>query len=46
MTLNERANKAVELKTSGKFNCAQSVAVALADETSLAEEQLQQLMFP
>lgn len=43
MTLNERANKAVELKTSGKFNCAQSVAVALADETSLAEEQLQQL---
>lgn len=43
MTLNERANKAVELKTSGKFNCAQSVAVALADETSLTEEQLQQL---
>lgn len=43
MTLNERANKAVELKTSGKFNCAQSVAIALADETSLSEEQLQQL---
>lgn len=43
MTLNERATKAVELKTSGKFNCAQSVAVALADETNLSEEQLQQL---
>lgn len=43
MTLNERANKAVELKTSGQFNCAQSVAIALADETSLSQEQLQQL---
>jgi C_GCAxxG_C_C family probable redox protein len=43
MTLNERAEKAVELKTSGKYNCAQSVAIALADQTSLSEEQLQQV---
>jgi len=40
MTLNERADKAVELKTSGKYNCAQSVTAALADETDLTEEQL------
>ena len=43
MTLTERANKAVELKTSGKYNCAQSVAVSLADETGLSEEQLRQI---
>ncbi len=43
MTLEERANKAVELKTSGKYNCAQSVAVSLADETGLTEEQLRQI---
>ena len=43
MTLTERANKAVELKTSGKYNCAQSVAVALADQTGLTEEQLRQI---
>ena len=43
MTLTERANKAVELKTSGKYNCAQSVAVSLADETGLTEDQLRQV---
>ena len=43
MTLIERANKAVELKTSGKYNCAQSVAVALADQTDLTEEQIRQV---
>ena len=43
MTLTERANKAVELKTSGKYNCAQSVTVALADETGLSEDQLRQI---
>ena len=43
MTLNERAQKAVEMKTSGMYNCAQSVAVALADETSLSEDQLRQI---
>ncbi len=43
MTLQERADKAVQLKTSGMLNCAQSVAVALADETSLTEDQLRQL---
>ncbi|WP_026527878.1 C-GCAxxG-C-C family protein [Butyrivibrio sp. VCD2006] len=43
MTLTERANKAVELKTSGKYNCAQSVAVSLADETGLTEDQLRQI---
>lgn len=43
MTLTERANKAVEMKISGKYNCAQSVAVSLADETGLSEEQLRQI---
>ncbi|MCR5344606.1 MAG: C-GCAxxG-C-C family protein [Lachnospiraceae bacterium] len=43
MTLEERADRAVELKTSGACNCAQAVATALADETSLSEEQLQQI---
>ncbi len=43
MTLNERAEKAVELKHSGKYNCAQSVTAALADQTDLSEEQLKQI---
>ena len=43
MTLSERAEKAVELKTSGKYNCAQSVTVALADQTNLSEEELRQI---
>ncbi len=40
MTLKERAQKAVELKASGQYNCAQAVTAVLADETPLAEEQL------
>lgn len=32
MTLEERAAKAVEMKNSGMYNCAQSVTVALADD--------------
>ena len=43
MTLNERAEKAVEMKLSGKYNCAQAVTTALADQTSLSEEQLKQI---
>lgn len=43
MTLNERAEKAVLLKTSGKYNCAQAVTAALADQTALSEEQLMQV---
>ncbi len=43
MTINERAKKAVELKNSGKYNCAQSVTAALADQTNLSEEQLKQI---
>ena len=43
MTLNERAEKAVELKASGMYNCAQSVTVALADQTKLSEEELRQI---
>ena len=43
MTINERAEKAVELKTSGMYNCAQSVTVALADQTKLSEEDLKQI---
>ncbi len=43
MTINERAEKAAALKSSGQYNCAQAVAAVLADETSLTEEQLTQL---
>jgi C_GCAxxG_C_C family probable redox protein len=43
MTLEERAQKAVDMKTSGMYNCAQSVTVALADQTDLTEEQLRQI---
>ena len=43
MTLSERAERAVELKNSGMYNCAQSVTAALADETNLTEEQLKQI---
>ncbi len=43
MTLIERADRAVELKASGKCNCAQAVTTALADQTGLSEEQLQQI---
>lgn len=43
MTLSERAQKAVEMKTSGMYNCAQAVSVALEDETSLSENQLRQI---
>ena len=40
MTLNERTQKAVDLKNSGKYNCSQAVSIALADQTGLSEEQL------
>ena len=43
MTLNERAERAVELKASGKYNCAQAVTAALADQTNIPEEQLKQI---
>jgi C_GCAxxG_C_C family probable redox protein len=43
MTLSERAEKAVEMKNSGMYNCAQSVTAALADQTKLTEEDLKQI---
>ncbi len=43
MNIQERAEKAVMLKTSGGYNCSQSVTAALADLTSLSEEQLKQI---
>ena len=43
MTLSERADKAVQMKTSGKYNCSQAVTATLADQTSLTEEQLNQI---
>lgn len=42
MDINERAQKAVELKAQG-YNCAQAVTAVLADQTSLTEEQLKQI---
>ena len=43
MTIQERAQKAVELKTRGGYNCSQAVTAALADQTGLTEEQLKQV---
>ena len=43
MTIKERAEKAVELKLSGGYNCSQAVTAALADQTGLTEEQLKQV---
>ncbi len=41
MTVEERAELAAEWKR-GKYNCCQAVAVVLADQTNLTEEQLAQ----
>ena len=43
MTLEERAEKAVELKTAGGYNCSQAVTAVLADQTSITAEQLKQI---
>ncbi len=43
MTLKERADKAVELKLSGGYNCSQAVTVVLADQTDLTDEQLKHI---
>ena len=43
MTIEERAEKAVELKTKGGYNCSQAVTAVLADQTDLSEEQLKQI---
>lgn len=38
-----KSRKAAELKLSGKYNCAQSVACAFADEVNLDEETIARL---
>ena len=43
MSIQERADRAAELKRLGLCNCAQAVAVVLADQTDLSEEQWKQL---
>ena len=43
MNINERAEKAVQLKMSGGYNCSQAVTAALADQTDLTDEQLKQI---
>ncbi len=43
MTIEERAEQAALLKAGGGCNCAQAVAVVLADQTGLTETQLKQL---
>ncbi len=40
MTISEKAEKAAELKLSGKCNCSQAVTRVLADRTGLSKEQL------
>ena len=42
MTLKQRADEAVRLKTSEGYNCSQAVTAVLADQTSLTDEQLKQ----
>ena len=43
MNINERAEYAVSLKNSGKYNCSQAVTAAFADITELSEDVLKQL---
>jgi len=43
MDIEKRAEKAVQLKSSGRFNCAQSVVTALADQCDIPEKQLQMI---
>ena len=43
MTIEERAEKAAELKKSGSCNCCQAVAAVLADQTALDAETLLQI---
>ncbi len=43
MTIQERADKAVYLKTQGGYNCSQAVTAALADQSGLNEDQLKAL---
>ena len=43
MTIQERAEKAIELKTKGGYNCSQAVTAVLADQTTLSDDQLKQV---
>lgn len=43
MDIEERAKKAVDLKQHHGYNCCQAVTAALADQTGLSEEQLNQI---
>ena len=43
MNIEQRSDKAVELKQSGMCNCCQAVAVALADQTALDEQTIRQV---
>ncbi len=43
MTIEERAEKAVYLKTRGGYNCSQAVTAVFADQTDLTEKQLKAL---
>ena len=43
MDINERADKAVELKLSGRYNCSQAVTAVFADMVELSDEQLKKL---
>jgi C_GCAxxG_C_C family probable redox protein len=43
MDIKERAERAVQLKTMGGYNCSQAVTAVFADQTDLTEEQLKQI---
>lgn len=43
MTINERAEKAADFKTSGACNCCQAVAKAFADTVKVSDEDMQKI---
>ena len=43
MNIEQRSDRAVELKQSGMCNCCQAVALALADQTCLDEQTMHQI---
>lgn len=43
MNIEQRANRAVELKQSGAYNCCQAVAAVLADQTGLDADTIRQI---
>ena len=43
MNITEKAEKAVQLKESGMYNCCQAVTLALAEDTAVSEDTLKDI---